>query len=105
LVNITNTLSAAGDTRLLILDGHSSHISIDFLIYAVEHNIAVLCLPSHTSHILQPLDVGLFATLQQHYSDELDRWTSKGLFRVNKAEFFKYSSYLNSILYWAIIAN
>jgi hypothetical protein len=51
--------------------------------------MVVLCLPSHTSHILQPLDVGLFATLQHHYSAELDVLTSNGLTSIQRGEFFK----------------
>ncbi len=42
---------------LLIQDGHGSHISIEF---ARENGIHILCLPAHTTHILQPLDVGVF---------------------------------------------
>lgn len=80
---------AHGDTHLLILDGHGSHTTPEFILFALEHNIVLLCLPSHTSHILQPLDVGLFATLQRFYCSELDEWTSQGLYDVQKAEFFK----------------
>ena len=45
---------------LLVLDGHGSHITIDVIEYARENKIHMLCLPSHTSHVLQPLDVGVF---------------------------------------------
>lgn len=87
-----NTVSAAGEGRLLILDGQRSHHTREFLLDAVEHNIIVLCRPAHTSHVLQPLDVGLFASLQHHYSSELDKWTSHGLTSVQRREFFEYPS-------------
>lgn len=45
---------AASETRPLILDGHASHTSPEFLIFALGHNIIVLCLPSHTGHIYGP---------------------------------------------------
>ena len=46
---------------LLVLDGHGSHITIDVIEYTRSNEIHLLCLPSHTSHILQPLDlVNLF---------------------------------------------
>lgn len=32
------------------------------------HNIHLLCLPSHTSHILQPLDVRVFKCLKSFFS-------------------------------------
>lgn len=45
---------------LLVLDGHGSHITIDVIYYARLNGIHLQCLPSHTSHVLQPLDVGEF---------------------------------------------
>lgn len=50
--------------KLLIFDGHSSHISPQVVQLAVENNIELLCLPAHTSSILQPLDVGVFKTVK-----------------------------------------
>jgi len=48
------TCELAGNRyRLLLVDGHSSHFTYDFLQYAKEHKIEVLCLPSNTTHILQ----------------------------------------------------
>lgn len=42
-----------GRPRLLIVDGHASHFTRGFLLYAKEHGIHVLCLPPHTTHALQ----------------------------------------------------
>jgi len=50
--------------KLLIFDGHSSHISTKVVNLAVANNIELLCLPAHTSSILQPLDVGVFKTVK-----------------------------------------
>ena len=41
--------------QLLLLDGHSSHETLGLLELAVRENIQVLCLPPHTTHMLQPL--------------------------------------------------
>ena len=57
---------------LLLVDGHSSHVNLSFLEYADANGIIILVLPPHTTHQLQPLDVGLFSPLAQHYSHELD---------------------------------
>ncbi len=51
--------------RLLILDGHNSHCTHKFCSFAREHNIIVICLPSHTTHALQPCDVLIFSPLQK----------------------------------------
>ena len=45
---------------LLVLDGHGSHVSIDVIEYTRSNEIYLICLPSHTSHTLQPLDGGVF---------------------------------------------
>ena len=50
-----------GSYVLLILDGHESHKSIAFQNLCEKNNIITLCMPPHSSHILQPLDVGYFA--------------------------------------------
>jgi hypothetical protein len=48
---------STGRKRLLIIDGHKSHQSAEFQHYCEEHNIITLCMPAHSSHILQPRDV------------------------------------------------
>ena len=53
-----------GIYRLLILDGHESHLNQDFKDYCLKHKILTLCMPPHSSHILQPLDVVCFSPLK-----------------------------------------
>jgi hypothetical protein len=43
--------------HLLILDGHSSHMTLDIVWEARAAGLDLLTLPSHTSHAMQPLDV------------------------------------------------
>lgn len=61
------------DYRLLILDGHSSHCTLKFLALAEEHRIIILCLPPHTTHALQPCDVGVFGPLGTRYRKEVTK--------------------------------
>ena len=61
---------ANGHTRLLLVDGHNSHYTMDFLDYAREHNIQVLCYPSHSTHVYQGLDIVIFAPLKRRWSEE-----------------------------------
>lgn len=65
--------------RLLIIDGHSSHINWEFITLADSLNILILIMPPHTTHRLQPLDVGLFGPLQQSYCRHLDEFSFDGL--------------------------
>jgi hypothetical protein len=44
--------TAAGRRRLLIADGHGSHLRADFIAYYIEHDIDLLIIPPYYSHIL-----------------------------------------------------
>lgn len=56
-------------TVVLILDGHASHCnSVEMLEYAEEHGVILLCLPSHTTQFLQPLDRCFFKSLKAHFN-------------------------------------
>src|SRR5450432_3612829 len=59
--------------RILIVDGHSSHINMKFLDLVDKLRILVHILPPHSTHRLQPLDVGLFSPLSTAYSKALNR--------------------------------
>jgi uncharacterized protein YpmS len=48
------------DYKVLLLDSHVSHITSQFTILASENNIYIYAFPSHLTHVLQPLDVGIF---------------------------------------------
>jgi hypothetical protein len=44
---------------LVICDGHSSRCSVKIMSLARKHNIDIFILPSHLTHLLQPLDCGV----------------------------------------------
>jgi hypothetical protein len=52
---------------LLILDGHSSHIELECLEYCSEKHIHLMCLPPHTSHVTQPMDVSVFGPFKNYF--------------------------------------
>ena len=54
-------------SKLLIFDGHNSHLSTTVVNMAVDNNIELLCLPAHTRNILQPLDVGVFKSVKSNW--------------------------------------
>ena len=78
--------------RLLVFDGHGSHITYEFVEYCIQHNILLLCLPSHSTHLLQPLDVGLFGPYQHFYRLEVDKYMRSGQNRqgIKKATFIPF---------------
>ena len=66
------TEASTPPTRCLIVDGHSSHIAWKVVKYALDHDIHMICLPSKSTHLLQPLDVGCFGVLQTTYERNLN---------------------------------
>ncbi|KAL2885667.1 hypothetical protein HOO65_070129 [Ceratocystis lukuohia] len=74
--------------RLLIVDGHQSHHSVDFEKYCEENHIITLCMPAHFSHLLQPLDVGCFGPLKKAYGREIERLIRCLITHVSKTDFF-----------------
>ncbi|RYP57254.1 hypothetical protein DL771_011502 [Monosporascus sp. 5C6A] len=53
--------------RLLVIDGHNSHTSENFMWMCLQNKIYIIFLPAHASHVFQPLDVGVFATLKRRF--------------------------------------
>ncbi|KAJ8948224.1 hypothetical protein NQ314_008461 [Rhamnusium bicolor] len=42
----------------------NSHVSLELIDAAAEKNIEIFCLPAHTSHLVQPLDVGVYKAVK-----------------------------------------
>jgi hypothetical protein len=66
-----------GRYRLLILDGHGSHSTPEFDEFCSDNQIITLCMPAHSSHLLQPLDDACFSPLKAAYSklvQQLAQW-------------------------------
>ena len=78
-----------GRPRLLIIDGHASHMTVSFLRFCWDHTIIPLCLPPHTTHFLQPLDVGPFNPISVAYKKHLEARNKVGLCFMDKLEFLE----------------
>jgi hypothetical protein len=76
-----------GVRRLLILDGHESHHSLEFQEFCKENNTYTLCMKPHSSHLLQPLDVGCFLPLKRAYSREVESLIRDHIHHITKLEF------------------
>jgi hypothetical protein len=80
---------ANGRHRLLICDGHDSHCTADFLSHCIEHKILLFLLVPHSSHIVQPLDAGLFRVVKLHLSGNAAPTFQLGVSRIQKAEWLE----------------
>jgi len=97
LRNLNNGPGVSQHNRhLLIVDGHTSHVTIEVTKTCMNNGIDIVTLPSHTSHALQPLDRTCFAPfkaafrrirddwIRQHKNTKVEKsmlceWTSKAL--------------------------
>jgi DDE superfamily endonuclease len=84
------TIYITNEYRILIIDGHASHITTEALQFYIASKIIVLCLPAHTTHLLQPLDVGPFRPLATAYKAGVqERGYLNAIYNVNKLEFLE----------------
>src|SRR2546423_674838 len=82
-------LTSPDEYRLLICDGHDSHISADMVNYCIQNHIDLLLLPSHSSHLMQPLNVTVFEPLKRALSLQISRLLRSGITRIQKAEWLE----------------
>jgi hypothetical protein len=73
--------------RVLICDGFGTHETLEILEFCLANNIILCRLPSHTSHKLQPCDVGPFAPLKTAYREQVERLNRGGVDMVGKEHF------------------
>ncbi|EUC46893.1 hypothetical protein COCMIDRAFT_91524 [Bipolaris oryzae ATCC 44560] len=86
---------AKRDYRMLIVDGHGTHLTPSFIDYCYAHRIILAVLPPHATHSLQPLDVGVYSPLAAAYSSQLTNLIhgNQGLINMQKSDFLR--------LFWA----
>ncbi|CAB1121269.1 unnamed protein product [Ectocarpus sp. CCAP 1310/34] len=63
--------------KVPLLDGHASHTTFDAISLAILLDIDLFQLPSHTSHITQPSDVGTFGTFKKELTRVLTAYPLK----------------------------
>lgn len=56
---------------LLILDGAKCHLDLSICMKAEELDIDIFCLPSNTTHELQPLDKSCYGPFEHYWDEEL----------------------------------
>ena len=59
---------------VLFFDGHYSHLGIPLIKKARTFGIHLFCLPPNTTHILQPLDVGVFGPVKSAWRKILKQY-------------------------------
>ena len=50
------------------MDDHPSHISSDIIAKARLHGVDIVTIPTHSSHVVQPLDLTTYGPLKQPWA-------------------------------------
>ena len=59
---------------LLLVDVHTTHIDMETSKFCTQNGILLYCLPPHSSHLTQPLDVGFFGALKCNWRKTIDSY-------------------------------
>lgn len=95
---------AAGQTCVLILNGHSSHYTAEFLKYAHENDIIVFGYPLHCTHALQGLDVVCFARIKEAWKKAISKVKEETKAAMSKPDFlYLFSTAYNESFTEAIV--
>src|SRR2546421_1481481 len=70
--------SQKGAVRMLLFDGFDSHCTKEFLEVLEDNKVIPYRLPPHATHLLQPLDVGVFQPYKHWHAEAVDDATRSG---------------------------
>ena len=62
---------------IVYLHGHGSHLTLPLSDFCIENQIELMPLYPNATHLIQPLDVGLFAPLKQKYLNAVAEWVQE----------------------------
>lgn len=79
---IRHSNAKKGTNTLLLLDNHISHLSVEAIDLAIEHDISMLTFPPHCSHRMQPLDVSVFGPVKRVFSSLCSEWMKSNIGRL-----------------------
>ena len=77
---------AGGHTHVVLMDGHSSHYTLELLEYARDNNIVILGYPPHCTHALQGLDVVCFTKVKEEFHEEIHEFEDLHMVGVGKGD-------------------
>jgi hypothetical protein len=86
-VRTRNGTMHSGEYRILVMDGHGSHLTKEFMDYCWDHKVVPFLLPAHSTHLLQPLDVGVFGPMKGSYQSILAEQVRYGGCDYTKSDF------------------
>ncbi|RKK71302.1 hypothetical protein BFJ68_g18345, partial [Fusarium oxysporum] len=73
--------------RLLVIDGFTGKTSLEFMDYCLRFDIEIFILPPHSTHLTQPLDVGVFQLLKNAHQRRLRHHIREGFLNFKRSDF------------------
>jgi hypothetical protein len=76
-IQCTRDRTKRGEKRLLLFDGHGSHLTFEFLSLCSQNDIIPFCFIAHSTHFTQPLDGNPFLAYKHYFrtrNSELAAW-------------------------------
>ena len=58
---------------VVFIDSHVSHITLEILSKVSENGVHLVTFQSHTTHLLQPLDVGVYRPLEKGWKKDVEK--------------------------------
>jgi DDE superfamily endonuclease len=71
----------------LLLDGHASHTTPTLIQSCYDRDIIPFCLPPHSTHLLQPLDVCVFGPYKHFHAIVTERGVRRSIYDWGKDDF------------------
>lgn len=71
---VNHTRCSRENKILLTVDNHGSHTSVDAILFCRQNGIVLLSFPPHTTHRLQPLDVGIYSPFKTKLAVAFNDW-------------------------------
>ena len=81
------TFSCRQGAWRLLFDGHVSHLGFEFISYCESVKIIPFCLPPHSTHLLQPLDITVFQPFKHYHSCAVEDAVRNGDIEFSKTTF------------------
>ena len=84
----SNTKDCMKDVyQLLILNRHNNYFTPQFNLFCIKHKIIPICMPLHSLHFLQPLNVSCFLILKHLYSCQIKQFMKYEINFIDKPDF------------------
>ncbi|KAL8364613.1 hypothetical protein RB595_006081 [Gaeumannomyces hyphopodioides] len=75
--------------RWLLLDGFAGHLGIEVIDYCQRFDIQLNILPSHSTHRMQPMDVGVFTHFKRAHQNVLFDVVERGEISFSRSDFIE----------------